>query len=184
MTNTRIRLTVTGLALFCALGGTAQAAKGVKKVAPVNGTPRIVAGVVTHVAHKNGSGSFQMRTANHHKKVTGTTNTAAGTSAAAGTTAAGTGATGTATAATTPQQRQFHVTGATRFGHSNGTPASFASLRAGERVRVQATGNNANAVQIMSQQRVRGNFARYRTRMYNPYVYRPYYHPHVIRHRR
>jgi len=173
MRSSAIRLTVTAAALFCALDGTAQAAKGVKKVPPANNTPRLVSGVVTHVAHKNGSGSFQVRTATHHKKATGTATTTAGAAA------------GTKAAATNPQHnRQFHVTGATRFGHSNGTPASFASLRSGERVRVQATGNNANAVQIMSHHRVRGTFARYRARMYNPYAYRPYRHPHVIRQRR
>lgn len=163
MTSTG-RLAVMGAALFCGLASTAQAAKGVKKVAPANNASRVISGVVTHVAHKNGSGSFQVRTAHHHKKVTGTATTAA---------------------TSNPQQRvQLHVTAATHFGHSNGTPASFAALRAGERVRVQATGHNANAVQIMSQHRIRGTFARYRGRTYNPYVYRPYRRPHVIRQRR
>ena len=166
-----IRFAVTGAALLWAIGGVAEAAKGVKKVAPANNTPRIVTGVVTHVVHKkNGTGIFHVRTAHHHRKLAQTVTT-------------GTATTATTTTTTKPQyhNHEFHVTPATQFTHANGTPVSFAALRLGERVRVQATGNNATAVHILSHHRIRGTFVRYRTRFYNPYVVHPYRRMHMIR---
>lgn len=173
MAETRIRLAVAGTALFLVMGGTAEAAKGVKKVAPGNvagnNAPRMVSGVVLHVTHKNGSGSFHVRTAHHHKKQPGAVNGAA-----------------VAGAQQPLQGHQFHVTQATQFAHQNGTPASFAALRRGERVRVQATGQQASAVQILSNHRTVGNVARYRPLTYMPHLYQQHrhLHPQMIRRRR
>ncbi|MBI3863160.1 MAG: hypothetical protein HY290_14815 [Planctomycetia bacterium] len=169
MTNLGIRLVVAGTGLFLALEGTAEAAKGVKKVAPANGAPRTVSGVVLNVAHRNGSGSFHLRTAQHHKK-RGVVNAGAPV----------------ANANAQFHSHQFHVTAATRFAHQNGTPASFAALHRGERVRVQATGQQASAVQILSNHRAPGSFARNRTRVYAPHFYqaRRHLHPPVIRRKR
>lgn len=176
MKETRIRLAVAGTAVFLVMGGTAEAAKGVKKVAPANiagnnpgnATPRMVSGVVLHVTHKNGSGSFHVRTAQHHKKQ---------------------GAVNAPTVAGAQPQHhghQFHVTPATQFAYQNGTPASFAALHRGERVRVQATGQQASAVQILSNHRTVGNVARYRPPTYMPHLYQQHrhLHPQMIRRRR
>jgi len=159
MTNAGTRMAIAGLALFLAVPGTAHAAKGVKKVAPANNVPRMVHGIVTGVAHQNGSNSFHVRTAHHHRKIGGVNQVGAGGGPATGV-----------------NQRYhshtFHVTAATRFGHQNGNPASMASLRRGERVKVQATGNQAQTVMIMSHHhRARGYFTRYRTNVYRPHLY-------------
>ncbi len=153
MPGTRIGIAIAASALFLAMDGTAYAAKGIKKVAPANNVARMVSGVVTNVSHQNGGGSFHVRTALHHRKI-GAVNQA-----------------GAGGANQRHHTQTFHVTGATRFGHQNGTPASAASLRRGERVRVQATGNQAQAVMIMSMHRTRGSFTRYRTNSYRPHLY-------------
>ena len=66
----------------------------------------------------------------------------------------------------------FNVTQATRIAHQNGTPLSFAALHRGERVRVQAMGQQAVNVRILSQNGMRGSFARHRGRMYQPNLIR------------
>ena len=163
MPNTRIAIAVAGTAFLLVAQGTAHAAKGVKKAAPANTVARMTSGIVTGVAHQNGGSAFHVRTAQHHKKL-GAVNQAAGGGGANGGAAGGVNQ--------RHQTHTFHVTGATRFGHQSGAPASAASLRRGERVRVQATGNQATAVMIMSQQhRMRGNFTRHRANGYRPHLY-------------
>jgi hypothetical protein len=155
MTNAGTRMAVAGVAFYLAAGGAAEAAKGVKKVDPTNApanAQRTTAGVVLSVNHKNGSASFHLRTAQHHKK-SGAVNPVA---VAAGNQHS--------------HNHEFNVTAATRFGHQNGTPASFASLHRGERVRVQAEGHEALAVQIFSQHHTRGSFTRYRANNYHPHL--------------
>ena len=167
--STVVRMAGVGVSLYLAAAGTAEAAKGVKKVAPANNAPRMVSGVVLNVSHKNGVGLFHVRTAQHRKKM-GAVNP--GVNAAVN-------QPGVAGNNQLHHTHAFHVTAATRFGHQNGTPASLAALHRGERVRVQATGNQAVAVQILSQHRTRGSFTRYRVNNYRPHLYQ-----HHIVHRR
>ncbi len=166
MTNMGTRTAVAGLACLLAAPGTAHAAKGVKKVAPANNAQRMVSGIVTGISHQNGGSAFHVRTAQHHKKIVGFNQPGV---------AGGAAAKGAAAGGVNHQHysHTLHVTAATRFGHQNGNPASMASLRRGERVRVQATGNQASAVMIMSHQhRTRGYFTRFRTNMYRPQLSR------------
>jgi hypothetical protein len=165
MASMSVRLAVAGAAFYLALEGTAEAAKGVKKVAPANAganpganTPRTISGVVTNVTKQNGGAAMHVRTAHHHKKQ-GVVNAAA-------------------VAGGNPQNHShtFNVTMATHFAHQNGTPASVFSLHRGERVRVQATGHQAMNVQILSQHRTRGTFARYRANMYRPHLHQMHVH--------
>jgi hypothetical protein len=145
---------------YLATAGTAESAKGVKKVAPANAganagvnMQHMVSGVVMNVTKQNGGAALHVRTAHHHKKI-GVVNAAA--------------------VAGGNQQhhgRTFSVTNATHFSHQNGTPASVFSLHRGERVRIQATGNQAMYVQILSQHRTRGSFARYRANTYRPHLH-------------
>ena len=164
MANMRIRMAVAGVAFCLAVEGTAEAAKGVKKVAPANAgvnaganaganTHRMMSGVVTNVTKQNGGAALHIRTAHHHKK---------------------TGVVNAATVAGGNQQHHghtFNVTNATHFTHQNGSPASVFSLHRGERVRIQATGNQAVNVQILSQHRTRGSFARNRANTYRPHLH-------------
>ena len=149
MTNAGIRMAVAGVAFYLAAGATAEAAKGVKKVVPAN-SQRTISGVVLSVTHTNASGKLRVRTTHHHKKrgVVNPGNVAAGNQQ--------------------QSSHAFNVTAATRIAHQNGTPLSFAALHRGERVRVQAMGQQAMNVHILSQNRMRGSFARHRGRTYQP----------------
>jgi hypothetical protein len=187
MTNAGIiRIAGVGIVFSLAAAGPAEAAKGVKKVAPANNTPRMMTGVVLSVTHQNVSGTFHLRTAQHHRKRGLVNQTGvAGVNGAANQTgvAAGNGAVnqaGVAGGNPLHHMHVLHVTAATRFAHWNGNPASLASLHRGERVRVQATGNQAGAVMILSHHHIQGSFNRYRTNVYRPHLYQH----HVIHHRR
>jgi hypothetical protein len=153
MTNAGFRLAVAGAALYLTAGATAEAAKGVQKVLSANGQ-RATSGVVMSFTHTNASGLLHVRSARYHKKRGGMN---------AGNFAGG-------------NQQQFghafNVTAATRVTHRNGNPVSVAALHRGERVRVQAMGQQALHVQILSQNRMRGSFARHRLRTYRPNLIR------------
>jgi len=77
VTNIQIRMIVFGVAVCLVTApSNVQAAKGVKKAVPAN-THRTISGVVTTIKpDKTGYGTFQVRTASHHKKV-GVNNAAA-----------------------------------------------------------------------------------------------------------
>jgi len=190
MTSTKIALTGIGLAFYLAVGQTAWAAKGVQKGNgannPATNTPgvnaagavgantqHVVTGVVLSVDHhpKNGGVTFHVRTAHHHKKL--------GTGNGANRANAGTGANHQ------HHGHEFHVTAATRFEHHNGSPATVAALRRGERVRVHAVGHQAMNVHILSHHNPHANFARYRPHRYRAMAMRPrMIHPAVHRHPR
>jgi hypothetical protein len=160
------------VALSLATGGIAKAAKGVQKNAPANiaanapgnaprnaqgnaqaNRQRTISGVVMNVTKQNGGAALHVRTAQHHKK-SGMVNPAA-----------------VAGGNQQNHSHTFNVTMATHFVHQNGTPASVFSLHRGERVRIQATGHQAVNVQILSQHRTRGTFARYRANTYRPQLH-------------
>jgi hypothetical protein len=174
MVYTKFGLAAFGTALFLVVGQTAEAAKGVQKPNAANnpavvggnvnpaGIPAAVAGNAQHTVTgvvlsinqhpKNGGVTFHVRTAYHHKK--------------RGTVNAGGTATGIAGGNHHHHGHEFHVTAATRFEHFNGSPASVANLRRGERVRVLAAGHQALNVHILSHHNPRVNFARHRVHTY------------------
>jgi hypothetical protein len=136
------RLVVLGLAFVLTVeDSTAEAAKGVKKTGLYT-----VYGRVMRVQRGNGSGRFLVTTAYHHKKAAAAANLAGG-------------------AAARPRERVFLVGPATQFIAVRGPtsiPASFASLRQGERVRVRAQGQQAAIVQIFPQHNHPGTMQRHR----------------------
>jgi len=148
-------MAVAGVVCYVAAGATAEAAKGVKKVIPAN-SQRTISGMVMSFTHNNISGMLHVRTAQHHRK--------------RGAMNAGNGAVGNNVVGGNQQQlgHMLNVTAATRVTHWNGTPVSAAALHRGERVRVHAMGQQALHVHILSQNRMRGSFARHRVRMYQP----------------
>ncbi len=133
-----LKLAVLGL-LSALPAGPAIAAAANGAVQPGAQT---TAGWVVGVQHGNGQGTFRIKTAK--------TNDALGAAANLG-----------GIAAAAPSVQRFTVGPATRFAivgpttqlaamqGANPMPASFAPLRAGQRVRVQAQGQQATSVQIL-----------------------------------
>src|SRR5262249_35251928 len=123
--------------------GTAEAAKGVKKVG--GSGSRTVTGRVVNVNYNQaGSGSISLRTAGQHKKQgAGESGGVAGPMAPAGI-------------------REFQADKSTRLVMSNGSPASPTALQRGAPVLVQVTGDQATSIQILSNNRTRENFTRHR----------------------
>ena len=133
-----LKLAVLGVLLMLP-GGTAIAAAANGVVQPGAHT---TVGWVVGVQHGNGQGTFRIRTTN--------TNNLRGAAANVG-----------GIAAAAPSVQRFTVGPATRFAivgpttqlaavqGANPMLASFASLRAGQRVRVQAQGQQAISVQIL-----------------------------------
>lgn len=135
----RVSLKLAVLGLLSALpAGPAFAAAANGVIQP---GARITTGWVVGVQHGNGQGAFRIRTVS--------TNNALGAAANLGRMAAA------------PAVQRFTVGPATQFAMvgpttqlaavqgANPMPASFASLRAGQRVRVQALGQQATSVQIL-----------------------------------
>ena len=151
MTNTVIRIAILGVSFYLVTAATsAEAAKGVKKAVPGNAR-HTISGVVTSITpDKTGYGTFQVRTAQHHKKV-GVANAGAN------------GGNGT---------QHVHVTAATRIEHHNGSAVStvnVAALQKGQHVRVTSTGQQAQSVQIITHNRYRGSYTRHRASNYHPH---------------
>ncbi len=152
MRRTSIRRLILALGLTLPLGvSTADAAKGVKKTTPTG--PQVVTGVVMSIIpNKTGGGTFHLKTVQPHRIM--------------GTVSPSTNTTGKI------PQHEFNVTTATRFEQYNGTTGGVvnaAALRPGSRVRVQAVGQQAQRVQIMTARRSTGSVMRHRTSQYHPY---------------
>jgi len=160
MTITRFWSAFTGIALILSIGAsTAEAAKGVKKTANGNGHRTLVGTVVSINPDKTGYGVFHLKTGNHHKKMSAYTN--APTNAAVN-------------VQNKPVVHQLNVSSATRFEHHNGNSVSVvtpAALKKGERVRVRASGTQAQTVQILTNHRYSGRMIRYRANNYRPHMY-------------
>jgi hypothetical protein len=158
MMSNRVQTAIMGIALIVVCStGTAEAAKGVKKVAAGAGQ-RTLTGEVLSVTPKNGGVSFQVRTASHHKKQ------------------------GAAAVAKPATVHDLQATAATTLVNSNGTPAFPASVHHGVRVRVQATGGQATNVQILTHNHTAAHFTRYRTQAYRPHNSYAHLHLHPSHH--
>lgn len=158
MKETGIRIAIVGLSFYLVAAGIpAEAAKGVKKANSTNGQHRTMTGIVQKISpDKTGYGTFQLRTAYHHKKtgvnaVNGVNNATAGN-----------GSNGI---------HELNVGSGTRFELYNGTMAPLTALKNGQHVRVRMTGQQAEIVQIMNHQRSAGNFSRHRSMSYRPHIY-------------
>lgn len=134
-----------------AAASAAQAAKGVKNHANANGQATLSGEVVSvhpaaGKAAANGSGTFQLRTARHHKK-----HGLAGNPSATG-------------------SHEIHVTAATKFEHMHGSthsPASFASLHSRDYATVHEQNHQAQRVQIASHSHSNSRFYRHVPRQHH-----------------
>ncbi len=163
MTITRFWSAFAGIALILSLGASnADAAKGVKKTANGNGQRTLVGTVVSINPDKSGYGVFKLKTGTHHKKMNPYANAPANAKV---------------NQQNKPTTHELNVTAATRFEHHNGSSVSVvtpAALKKGERVRVRATGPQAQTVQILTNHRYAGRMIRYRANNYRPHLY---HHP-------
>ena len=175
MTITRFWSAFAGMALILLVGAsTAEAAKGVKKSANGNGQRTLVGTVVSINPDKTGYGVFKLKTGTHHKKINAYTNAPANAKV---------------NQQNKPAMHELAVSSATRFEHHNGNSVSVvtpAALKKGERVRVRASGTQAQIVQILTNHRYAGRMIRYRANNYRPHLYHqpvyravhvPAYHP-------
>lgn len=140
---------------------TAHAAKGVKKVNVNAGNGhRTYTGTVLAIHPvKSGYGTFSMRASHHHKKLGGAAN---------------------------GQTNTFNVTNTTKFEHHYGSAVNAVgptALQRGQHIRVRASGNHSDIIQIMTRPRSRGMFTRHRSYYYHPHLYHRYAH-HYYHHRR
>ena len=175
MSITRFWSAFIGIGLILSIGAsTAEAAKGVKKAASGNGQRTLVGTVVSVSPDKTGYGVFKLKTGTHHKKMIPFANAPANAKV---------------NQQNKPVTHELNVTSATRFEHHNGNSVSIvtpAALKKGERVRVRATGPQAQTVQILTNHRYAGRMIRYRANNYRPHLYHhpvyravhaPAYHP-------
>jgi hypothetical protein len=181
----RIGIAFAGCALYlAATAAPAEAAKGVKK-ANAGNSQRTYSGVVVSMnPNSSGYGTFHLKSMHHRKMGMVNQNVAAN------------GANAANNSTSHQHVHEFTVNASTQFGQHNGGAANAAMLHVGERVRVravssQAAGNQAAAanqaagnqvaghhqavaVQIMSNNHMRGRYTRHRSNGYYPH----YHHHH------